>query len=92
MHAAQPLGDPRQFLDDGEFRLQADVDGAHHFLGPRQGRAAQQHDGGLNAAFAQPADIFKARFGDAHDTPAQHGARHLRHAAGSLGDTKNLDA
>ena len=78
--------------DDGKFRLQADVDRAHHLLDARDRRAAQQHDRRGNAAVAQAADVFEARFRQPDDAAAQHGARHLRHAAGALGDAEHLDA
>ena len=47
--------------------------------------------GASNAAVAQAADILEARLGDADDAAAQHGARHLRHAAGALGDAEHLE-
>ena len=92
VHAAQAFGDARQFADDGELGLQADVDRAHHLLDARDRRAAQQHDRRGNAAVAQPADVLETRLGDPADAAAQHGARHLRHAAGPLGDAEHLDA
>jgi hypothetical protein len=90
--AAHALGDARYFADGGELGLQADVDSAHHLLDARHRRTAQQHDRGGDAAVAQPADVFEARFGDAGDAAAQHGTRHLRHAASALGDAEDLDA
>ena len=90
--AAHALGDARYLADGGELGLQADVDGAHHLLDARHRRAAQQHDRRIDAAVAQPADVFEARFGDAGNAAAQHGARHLRHAASALGDAEDLDA
>ena len=38
------------------------------------------------------ADVFERGFGDVRDAAARHGARHLRHAAGALGDAEHLDA
>ena len=89
---AHALGDARQLADDGKLGLQADVDRAHDLLDARDRRAAQQHDRRGNAAVAQPADVLEAQLGDPDDAAAQHGARHLRHAAGPLGDAEHLDA
>jgi hypothetical protein len=92
VNAAEPRGDPRDFLDDGQFRLEAHIDVAHHIFGPGQRRAAQEHDRAGNAAVAQAMDILEPRLGDPNDAAAKHRARHLRHAAGALGHPEHLNA
>jgi hypothetical protein len=90
--ARHPLGHARQLADDRQLGIEADVDGRDHLLDAREWRAAQQQDRSVDAAVAQAPDILEAGLADADDAAAQHGARHLRHPAGSLGDAKDLNA
>ncbi len=57
-----------------------------------QGGESEQHDRGLDAAGAQPADVVEARLGQHGAAAGQHGAPHLGLAADALGDPDDGDA
>ncbi len=92
VHPSEALGDTRDLADRGEFRLQADVDGAHHLLDTSERWLRSSMIGQSYAALVQAADVLEAGFGNAGDAAAQHGARHLWHAATAFGDAEDADA
>ena len=91
MHPPHPLGDPRKLADDRELGVEAYINRANNFLGARKGRAPEQHNRTIDAAFSQAANILETRLSNPDDTAAQHGVRDLGHSASALGDAEDVD-